>query len=349
MNRVHSLRERYRFLPKDFVLAQLHLSALKKLGVWDEFPREANLSVACAVLDWASGDEPFAVTPRYLQLPEGIQTPRCETAWRKLTTTQALELSAAAGILQHCSWRDVPLPTLRESEIVRHWRPEDGFRNALASDQQVQPLASIMDKWSNQLEAAEGPLLGITGSRLIGAPDPNSDVDIVVYGVEQMQRVRQLIGEGLHSGDIGALDAHQWRATFERRGSSLELEEYVWHEQRKHNKFRSGSVRVDVSCVDQPPASWKMVGRKLALIQSSALVVDASRAFATPAEYIVESDKFSRVISYSATFAGQATEGERIEVRGWLEQLADGTRQLVVGTSREATGQWIRVLANATS
>ncbi|HBE69429.1 MAG TPA: hypothetical protein DDW52_14890, partial [Planctomycetaceae bacterium] len=292
---------------------------------------------------------PFAVTPRYFQV---LETPRGRgsgTAWRKLTTAQAHELSAATGILQHCYWRDVPLPILSPEAVIRHWRPEDEFQNVLARDISLQRLLALLDDWLTGPANAEQPSVGITGSRLIGASNPNSDADIVVYGVDQMLLLREWVRESLACGDIRALDEEQWRATFARRGTSLEFDEYLWHERRKYNKFTADRMRVDVSCVAQPPASWKQVGQKLALIQASALVVDASQAFATPAEYSVEHERFSKVVAYTATFVGQATAGERIEVQGWLEQLADGTRQVVVGTSREACGEWIRVIdADAT-
>ena len=34
---------------------------------------------------------------------------------------------------------------------------------------------------------------------------------------------------------------------------------------------------------------------------------------------------------------------EAPQIGGWLEQLEDGTRQLLVGTSREAEGEFMRV------
>jgi predicted nucleotidyltransferase len=51
----------------------------------------------------------------------------------------------------------------------------------------------------------------------------------------------------------------------------------------------------------------------------------------------------SEIFCYSHTYAGQALPGEIAEAMGVLEETAAGQR-LVVGTTREARGEWIRSL-----
>ena len=67
-------------------------------------------------------------------------------------------------------------------------------------------------------------------------------------------------------------------------------------------------------------------------------------AFDHPARYRVEHDLVSEVVSFTPTYAGQAEVGEMIEASGWLEEDAHHGRRLVVGTSREADGEWIRLV-----
>jgi len=50
----------------------------------------------------------------------------------------------------------------------------------------------------------------------------------------------------------------------------------------------------------------------------------------------------SEVVSFTPTYAGQAVVGETIEASGWLEVDSVGARRVVVGTSREGRGEWIR-------
>ena len=71
-----------------------------------------------------------------------------------------------------------------------------------------------------------------------------------------------------------------------------------------------------------------------------AKVTDASRAFDNPAVYNVEHESVSRVLSFTHTYSGQALAGETIEACGVIEQ--HGTeRWLIVGTTREAKGEYI--------
>ncbi len=49
------------------------------------------------------------------------------------------------------------------------------------------------------------------------------------------------------------------------------------------------------------------------------------------------------VLPHTHTYAGQALVGERIEVRGMVEALGD-IKRLVVGTTREPKGEWMRSL-----
>jgi len=70
----------------------------------------------------------------------------------------------------------------------------------------------------------------------------------------------------------------------------------------------------------------------------------ASFAFDSPAIYEIDHPQVNEVLSFTHTYTGQALEGETIEARGVLEQIGDETR-LVVGTTREAKGEWIKSLS----
>ena len=54
--------------------------------------------------------------------------------------------------------------------------------------------------------------------------------------------------------------------------------------------------------------------------------------------------RYSRVLSFSHTYSGQALAGELIEARGVCEEH-DGEKWLIVGTTREARGEYIRSIS----
>jgi predicted nucleotidyltransferase len=74
-----------------------------------------------------------------------------------------------------------------------------------------------------------------------------------------------------------------------------------------------------------------------------ATITNADFAFDSPAIYKIDHTEISYVLSYTHTYAGQALPGERIEARGMVE-IVGNMKRLVVGTTREPKGEWIRSL-----
>jgi predicted nucleotidyltransferase len=191
--------------------------------------------------------------------------------------------------------------------------------------------------------------MGLGGSLLLGAQHPGSDIDLVVYGRSAFDAARRALGAAVTAGQLAALDHAQWEATWSRRGSDLTLDEYMNAELRKRNKAVIEGTRVDLTLVADHDEEVPERGpfRKLGQTVVEALVTDASAAFDHPARYRVRHGEVSEVVSFTPTYAGQAVEGETIEASGWLEEDSVGARRLVVGTSREAGGEWIRVAATS--
>ncbi|MFT5396355.1 MAG: putative nucleotidyltransferase, partial [Gammaproteobacteria bacterium] len=60
--------------------------------------------------------------------------------------------------------------------------------------------------------------------------------------------------------------------------------------------------------------------------------------------YFTDHKTISEVVSYTATYVGQVQKGEKIEAAGYVEQGSDGKNRILVGTSREAAGEYIRLV-----
>jgi hypothetical protein len=73
-------------------------------------------------------------------------------------------------------------------------------------------------------------------------------------------------------------------------------------------------------------------------------VIDDARGFDYPAEFKIDHQQISSIVSFTATYTGQAVSGERVEVSGMLEQSGQGVKRIVVGSSREAHGEYIKVI-----
>ncbi len=265
---------------------------------------------------------------------------------RKVATDEANRLLQRRypEYLFHSARRDVVLHGVPLERIVTHYHPIDRMAELVGADrndsleQKTVSMACMLKSGR-----CEVPWLGVTGSVLVNAHQRRSDIDLVVYGRVAFASARERLRLGLRQGAVQPLSDTMWRETYERRGCSLAFDQYVWHERRKFNKCMIGGTKVDLSCVG-PEQPWaRQVGRKVERRMLRATVVDDRDAFSYPARYLVNHPQVQQVISYNPTYMGQALVGEEIEAVGWLERLEHGQFRLLVGTSREATGEYIRV------
>ena len=188
--------------------------------------------------------------------------------------------------------------------------------------------------------------LGVTGSLLIGAQNPNSDIDLVVYGRKTFHRLRGIVGQLIAVDKLQQLDECAWLESYQRRLCDLSYSDYVWHEQRKYNKALINHRKFDLNLIEQQAGHLDLSYQKQGATVIQALVTDAEYAFDYPARFLVKHDQVTEVVCYTATYTGQAEQGEMIEVAGQLEMSSTGQLRLLVGSTREAQGEYIKVIAD---
>ncbi|GAB5402563.1 MAG: DNA polymerase subunit beta [Aureliella sp.] len=307
-SRLVSLRQQYEYLPKDFIeTSSGHILALVHWGI-----EEGRLLASLRYRRGASG---------------GLE---------KLTTTTAqkeLEGNAPHWLFR-CPRRHTQLTGVPVQEVVSHLRPENDWLES-SNSAEIAELSDVLGLSSKQA--------GVTGSFLVGANRSDSDIDLVVYGSEVMQSVRTSIRRLQNRDAASPLSESQWKETYSRRGCSLTFEEYCWHERRKFNKVMFKGRRVDVSCVSDPPGFLSHAFSKLGKQTLEATVTDDTRAFDMPAVYQIDHPTIDRIVCFTPTYAGQAVVGERVVASGWLEEDSRQQQQLLIGTSREASGEYLKV------
>lgn len=222
-------------------------------------------------------------------------------------------------------------------DIVTHYQPHDGLMRILGSDSRAKKMV-------NALSGVNIEQMGITGSKLVGLGAESSDVDFVVYG-DEWYKAREALRKAIAAGKIDGIDEAGWEKIYRKRKPELNFEEFYLHERRKGNRCLLDGVLTDLLFV----RSWDQIGGRICIGEDlgmrtiTAKVTDAEFAFDSPAIYKVDHPEISTVLSFTHTYAGQALAGETIEARGRMEQSADG-KTLVIGTSREPKGEWIKSL-----
>ncbi|MCX6673052.1 MAG: DNA polymerase subunit beta [Methanothrix sp.] len=230
------------------------------------------------------------------------------------------------------------LHVVPKNDVLKIYRPSEGLPDVAERDTRVGKIAGLLAEAGVPWEQ-----MGITGSMLVGLSSPSSDIDFVVYG-PIWWKARDIVARAKAKGKIGELDEATWWKIYSKRKPEISFEEFMRHEKRKGNRGMIKGTYFDLLFTREwnqirPQIAGKPAGER----RIEAKVIDADFAFDSPAIFRLDHPEVKEIFCYSHTYAGQALPGETIEAKGVLEETAQGLR-LVVGTTREARGEWIRSL-----
>lgn len=225
-----------------------------------------------------------------------------------------------------------------------HRVPYADVKRVLKPDLEISRIAHDHPRAQKLLDIFHLPpgTIGCTGSLLCGLANEGSDIDMVVYG-KYWFAAQKLVEQGIRHGSIEGLSPDMWRRVYEKRKPEISYDQFVLHEQRKFNRGQIVGTYFDIlytrsyNEIKSAPAG---IGTVLGKQTIEAVVKDATWAFDNPAIYEVEHESVSRVLSFTHTYSGQALRGETLEACGVLEQHGN-ERWLIVGTTREARGEYI--------
>lgn len=227
-----------------------------------------------------------------------------------------------------------------ESEVKTVFRPHNIIPKLINFDSRVREIVKVLD-----MSGVPRTSMGVTGSMLLGLQNESSDIDFVVYGPLWF-RARDIITVATkQEGSIEELDEEMWQRIYRKRIPDISFDEFMLHESRKGNRGMIEGTYFDLLFV----RDWNQInepllrGKDTVKMKIEAEVTNADFAFDSPAYYKIRHSEIDHVISYTHTYAGQALPTEIIEVSGIVEEIGN-MKRLVVGTSREPKGEWIKSL-----
>ncbi|MGR8932043.1 MAG: hypothetical protein ACU836_15535 [Gammaproteobacteria bacterium] len=267
--------------------------------------------------------------------------------WQKLATDNANAFlhRRYPEFLHYSDILDTYLHAVDADQIVRHYQPKTVFQQLLR-EQTTDPVLLDLQALCGLLEANHSNLdhFGITGSVLVGMQNHSSDLDLICYDRETFHQTRSVIQALIVKDLCQTLNDDDWLSAYRRRACDFALDEYIWHEQRKYNKAIFNQRKFDLSLLASVPALDDRCFQKGGFVRIQTEVTDDYYGFDYPAEFSVSHPEIDCVVCFTATYVGQAKIGEFIEVAGQLEVDDQGQRRIVVGSNREAIGEYIRVL-----
>lgn len=268
---------------------------------------------------------------------------------KKLTTDEADKLikTRYPEFLFHSHAADIELHGIPLEKIHRLYRPEETVTKLLSvddADPKQQQAVNIARLFIDS--GVKQDCIGITGSIMLGAHNEQSDIDIVLYGRDNFFKARSVIKDKISTGELKPLHDSMWFKTWRRRDCALDYAAYLLHEKRKYNKCMSGSSKVDISMVPHRVERFSEQGtyKKIGKTTLTATVINDIYAYDFPARYIVDDGEIDEVVCFTSTYTGQAANDDVIEVSGVMERNERGDGRLIVGTSREAVGEYIKTI-----
>ena len=229
-------------------------------------------------------------------------------------------------------------------KIVKHYKPQQRLSDILHVEpenpvqQDCVELCRLFESKSIDLST-----MGVTGSLLVGAENSGSDIDLVCYDKTVFHQCRSAMRKLITEKSLRQLLKKDWQDSFKRRACELKFDDYVWHEKRKFNKALINGRKFDLSLLNPHEDNEHEQYKKCGTTTVQAQVSDDSGAFDYPAEYKIHGCEIKSVVSFTATYIGQAKTGELIEARGQIEENQHGVKRLVIGSNREAKNEYIRV------
>ena len=229
-----------------------------------------------------------------------------------------------------------------------HIVPWESVKEILAPDKRLPQIVEKNEKVKVIVKSLEKYVpvenMGVTGSLLPGLEIGSSDIDFIVYGSPWFTARDIIQQEKKKKNPITEISDQMWQDIYKKRRPDISFDEFWLHEIRKGNRGMVGGTYFDLLYV----RDWKDItpclrGTDIGNKTIEATITNADFAFDSPAIYKIDHPEISYVLSYTHTYAGQALPGERIEARGMVE-IVGNMKRLVVGTTREPKGEWIRSL-----
>jgi len=254
----------------------------------------------------------------------------------------------------------ITLPAVPTDRIAAHLCPETrllelqraGSRDELES--KALRFAQLLSKEAD----VPTEFLGLTGSILASIHDPTfSDIDLVVYGLENALRVRTFLRklEDSPSHEIRRLagaSREKWIA--ERlKSTPLTRRDVTSLLARKWNIGSFDGTDFSVHAVHTEIEVRGRYGdeqyKSFGIIEATARIAGVKESMFMPAVFQVEhvdvkgtrtATTLDRIVSYEGLYADVAAEGETISCRGKLERVesSSGISHRILVGSAEATG-----------
>ena len=282
--------------------------------------------------------------PRYIPSPQGTRGSQKDLYGKIYSFSERFKFleQNMPNLIVHDPVFDETLCEVPVDTVIEHYEPIEKLR-LLRTSKALGDLERKALQLAEALkEAAAIPwsAIGISGSVLVGLYTPMSDIDPVVYGVENCRRAYEAL-ERLLKDDASKFKPYsreELQALFDFRSKDtiMSFEDFARVESRKAFQGTFDGTDYFVRFVKD----WSQVTEQYGDIcyknsgyaKITATIGDDSEALFTPCTYRIENVKvaegaklepISEIVSFRGRFCQQARKGEAVTAQGKVERVTD--------------------------
>lgn len=240
--------------------------------------------------------------------------------------------------------------------VARHYLPICKLAELQSSSNINSLEEKTLDFVDFIMDAAHVPRgkVGVSGSILVGLASPSSDLDLIIYGVENAMKVDLALKKHFEEGGRLKKYGLEMLKTLHEdrcRESGVSFEDYLFHEQRKSFQGFFDETEFFIRYVKDRGEFNETYGEyvytPIGRSKIRGVVADDRDALFTPCSYTVEDVKIieglsnvpiSSIASFRGRFCEQAVDGETIIACGKLERVKHGgetSYRLILGNRPE--------------
>ncbi len=269
----------------------------------------------------------------------------------------------------------VPMTEVPSSEIVTYLFPEQGLQDWLGKKRETEwgkYLVDIVTQFRSYL-GIEEESMGITGSLLWGGQHAASDIDLVIFGSDNVMRFIRNVAELLKKSS----SIHQPPQEFIERyagtlakKTGLKLDLTTQYIAKKPYYLYYKNKFLSLGFVPRPEEVTRNYGaysfRSLVPIKVRARVREDRFGYFYPGEYKIETEdveikgpsdgtlakedvikNLTTLLLMEREISGFYFPGDVIEIHGMLQAVREGTKnyfQVMVGTRELYGNEWVKIL-----
>jgi hypothetical protein len=282
--------------------------------------------------------------PRYIPSPQGTRQGKKSLYGKIYSFSERFKFleQNMPDLIVHDTVFDETLCEVPVGMVVERFEPVEKLR-LLRTSKKLGDLERKAVQLAEALKETAGipwSAVGISGSVLVGLYTSKSDIDPVVYGVENCRKAYAALENLLKDGEshFEPYSREELQALFDFRSKDtiMSFEDFARVERRKAFQGMFGGTDYFIRFVKD----WSQVNEQYGdvcyknsgYVKITATIADDSEALFTPCTYKIENVKVAEsaklepireIVSFRGRFCEQARKGEAVTAQGKIERVTD--------------------------